>query len=195
MHGVVVVRFLRGFCDRWWSSRGVERARAGSVQGWGVSSPRFLQASDDSAWSRRARSRRGVHDVVGLRTESSCTESRCTVFCEVFVIAGGVLAESSGLERSPCGDGTSPRPIFCRHLRTSHGVVACGVVAESTMLLQLRPARQQFRLAEVCTSWWPWPARLNIRSVLGCTQGQNSSPWCHAYTATAKTDATKLSSC
>ena len=75
MHGVVVVRFLRGFCDRWWSSRGVERTRAESVRRWGVSSPHFLQASDDSAWSRRARSRRGVDDVVGLRTESSCTES------------------------------------------------------------------------------------------------------------------------
>ena len=39
----------------------------------------FLQASDDSAWSRRARSRGGVNDVVGLHTVSSCTES--SLYC------------------------------------------------------------------------------------------------------------------
>ena len=78
----------------------------------------------------------------GLRPESSCTESSLYGFCEFSVIAGGVLAESSGLGRSPCGDGASDRPIFYRHLMTPHGVVARGVVVESTMLLDSARSRR-----------------------------------------------------
>ena len=76
---------MRGFCDRQRSSRGVERSPCGEGR---------LPDSFFMGFGR-------------LRTESSCTESSLRGFCEVFVIAGGVLAESSGLGRSPCGDGTS----------------------------------------------------------------------------------------
>ena len=87
MHGVVVVRFLRGFCDRWWSARGVERTRAESVWRWGVSSSRVLQASEDFAWSRRVRSRRGVDDVVAAKTGTT-TVSSCRGVHLVVAMAG-----------------------------------------------------------------------------------------------------------
>ena len=75
VHGVVGVPCLRGVCDRWWSARGVERTRAESVRRWGVSSAQCLQAPEDSAWSRRARSRHGVDDVVAAETGTAAVSS------------------------------------------------------------------------------------------------------------------------